>query len=429
MIAQSPASCAHADPDTTAVPVLFAIPYDAQETSAEARVAWQLEVKARTPGVDYHAAFKVPVLKTPESRPDFIPDESPIAAYLAPVDADSALRAAGIIRQPSPDGRGHRYEFPLLRHPGVALVILLFTAAWSGMIAAMWWWFEAPWVIDILLMIFFGLFDILFVIITLDLWLYRSVVDASPLGLAVRGGWLGLGRTVQVPRDDIIELKLKSNMSMGHKVYYDVLAARRGARSSRWDAGSSASAALKPCVTPWLPRSHCPSQPPSETLLPAMRARSILIGLILAAAAAIFFARPWLGESHHAAVPRGPYHRIVSLAPSVTETVFALGLGDRVVGVSRFCRFPPEVEKLPNVGGMLDPNIEAIVALEPDLVLMLIEHEQSLPALEKMGLNCLSVNHQNIEGILASLNTIGQVCDAQPAAERLRTTSSAACAR
>ena len=68
--------------------------------------------------------------------------------------------------------------------------------------------------------------------------------------------------------------------------------------------------------------------------------------------------------------------RIVSLAPSITETLFALGLGDRVVGVTRFCAYPPEARTRPRVGGYFDPSYEAIVALRPDLVVILREHEE-----------------------------------------------------
>jgi iron complex transport system substrate-binding protein len=62
--------------------------------------------------------------------------------------------------------------------------------------------------------------------------------------------------------------------------------------------------------------------------------------------------------------------RIVSTSPSITETLFALGLGDRVVGVSQYCRFPPEVQNLPKVGTFLQPDAERIVALRPDLVVV-----------------------------------------------------------
>ena len=60
--------------------------------------------------------------------------------------------------------------------------------------------------------------------------------------------------------------------------------------------------------------------------------------------------------------------RVVSLSPSTTETLFVIGAGDRVVGRSRYCDWPPEVAKLPVIGGYVDPSFEAILALRPDLV-------------------------------------------------------------
>src|SRR4051812_13309648 len=65
--------------------------------------------------------------------------------------------------------------------------------------------------------------------------------------------------------------------------------------------------------------------------------------------------------------PTAP-RRIVSLAPSVTELLFALGAGDSVVGVTRYDDFPPEVARLPRVDGFVDPDAEAVLALHPDLV-------------------------------------------------------------
>lgn len=60
--------------------------------------------------------------------------------------------------------------------------------------------------------------------------------------------------------------------------------------------------------------------------------------------------------------------RIVSISPSTTETLYAIGAGDRVVGRSRYCDYPPEATKLPQIGGYVDPSFEAILALRPDLV-------------------------------------------------------------
>jgi len=70
------------------------------------------------------------------------------------------------------------------------------------------------------------------------------------------------------------------------------------------------------------------------------------------------------------AQPREPVARIVSTLPSTTEMLFALGLGDRVVGVSNFCRYPPQVTSLPKVGNVLRPDFERILALRPDLVVI-----------------------------------------------------------
>lgn len=111
--------------------------------------------------------------------------------------------------------------------------------------------------------------------------------------------------------------------------------------------------------------------------------------------------------------------RIISLAPSITETLFTLGLGDRVVGVSRFCDWPPEVQTRPKVGGLFDPNLEAMVRLEPDLILGLAGQPDTLLPIQKLGLPLAVVDHRSIEGVLDSIRIIGQLCDVQQEAGRL----------
>ncbi len=106
--------------------------------------------------------------------------------------------------------------------------------------------------------------------------------------------------------------------------------------------------------------------------------------------------------------------RIVSTAPSITETLYALGLGDRVVGVTRFCEFPPEVKHKPQIGGYYDPNFEAIVALRPDLVIMLEEQAEAVPAFAKLKLETLVILHKTIAGVIDSFRTIGRVCGRGP---------------
>jgi iron complex transport system substrate-binding protein len=70
------------------------------------------------------------------------------------------------------------------------------------------------------------------------------------------------------------------------------------------------------------------------------------------------------------AVAGEPPERIVSLAPSITEILYTLGLGDRLVGVTTYCDYPEEAKKKPKVGGMVNPSIEAVVSLKPDIVVM-----------------------------------------------------------
>jgi iron complex transport system substrate-binding protein len=114
-----------------------------------------------------------------------------------------------------------------------------------------------------------------------------------------------------------------------------------------------------------------------------------------------------------------PCKRIVSLSPSTTEILFALGVGERVVGVSRYCRFPPEAQKRTNVGGFLDPNYEVIFALNPDLVVLRGEDDSTKQAFERLGVRTLPVLHDSIDGILTSIRDIGQTCGVEAEARRM----------
>ena len=112
--------------------------------------------------------------------------------------------------------------------------------------------------------------------------------------------------------------------------------------------------------------------------------------------------------------------RIVSLAPSLTETLFALGLGDRVVGVTRFCAYPPEVLELPRVGGHLDPNFEAIVSLEPDLVVAIPSSRESGLRLESLGISVLEVDQHDVQAVLESVEVVAEACGVADRGEGLR---------
>ena len=104
----------------------------------------------------------------------------------------------------------------------------------------------------------------------------------------------------------------------------------------------------------------------------------------------------------------GP-QRIVSLAPAITETLFALGAGAEVVGVSQYCDYPPEVARLPRVGTFLTPNIEAIAGRRPTIVIGLQTSSdlREIRALRAMGYRTLMVDDNSIAGIEASIRTVG----------------------
>jgi cobalamin transport system substrate-binding protein len=101
--------------------------------------------------------------------------------------------------------------------------------------------------------------------------------------------------------------------------------------------------------------------------------------------------------------------RIVSLAPSVTETLFALGAGAEVVGVSQYCDYPPPARRLPKIGTFLTPNVEEIVALRPTLVIGLLTSSdlREIRALQTMGIATLMVDDGSVAKIELSIEKIG----------------------
>ena len=110
-----------------------------------------------------------------------------------------------------------------------------------------------------------------------------------------------------------------------------------------------------------------------------------------------------------------PPQRIVSLLPSLTETVCELGQCARLVGVDRYSNHPASVKKLPQVGGGLDPNIEAIVALKPDLVLMATSARAG-ERLQSLGIKVLALEPKTHADVKRVLETVGQVLGVADAA-------------
>jgi len=110
--------------------------------------------------------------------------------------------------------------------------------------------------------------------------------------------------------------------------------------------------------------------------------------------------------------------RIVSHVPPITEIIFALGMGDRLVAVSDYCDYPEEAKEKPSIGDYWNPSIENIVAMEPDLVLT-DGHSESIKKLDDLGITFLVIDPTNIGEIFESIELLGRATGEQSAAEAL----------
>jgi len=111
-------------------------------------------------------------------------------------------------------------------------------------------------------------------------------------------------------------------------------------------------------------------------------------------------------------MPDNP-QRIVALAPSITETLYALDLGSRIVGVTDFCAYPPEAREKPRVAGFSDINYEALVRTRPDLVVLPLDKLQNRQNLERLGLATLALDTRTIPGLMDTIAMLGKTagCD------------------
>ena len=110
--------------------------------------------------------------------------------------------------------------------------------------------------------------------------------------------------------------------------------------------------------------------------------------------------------------------RIVSHVPSITETLFALGLGEKVVGVSDYCDYPDEAKLKPSVGNYFNPSIENIVALDPDLVLT-DGHSENINQLGELGITFFVIDPKDIDHILSDIELLGKVIGIERRANKL----------
>jgi iron complex transport system substrate-binding protein len=131
--------------------------------------------------------------------------------------------------------------------------------------------------------------------------------------------------------------------------------------------------------------------------------RLVLVGSLVAPAI-VARPQPVLGREQAAAKPPA---RIISLIPAVTEMLFAVGVGNRLVGVSNFDHFPPEVESIPRVGALLDPNVERILALRPDLVVVYRSQTDLIAQLGRAQIPTFVYVHAGLADVTSTLRELG----------------------
>jgi len=111
--------------------------------------------------------------------------------------------------------------------------------------------------------------------------------------------------------------------------------------------------------------------------------------------------------------------RIISTAPSITETLFAMGLGPRVVGDTIYCDFPPAALKLPKIGTLLKPDIETILSLHPDLVVVQKQPNDLADELARVHIPYIEVQSHNLAAVFEQARAIGRAANASAGAEKM----------
>ncbi len=153
----------------------------------------------------------------------------------------------------------------------------------------------------------------------------------------------------------------------------------------------------------------------------AMLTRAAALALLVLCSAGPAHAFTVTDPLGHTVTLPGPPKRIVSLVPSVTEILFAIGAQDLLVGVTDFCDHPAEASKKRSVGGMLAPSLETVVALKPDLVVVTPagNREETFVQLERLKLPVYRVNPSSVADVLDLIARLGSLSGREKAAEQL----------
>jgi hypothetical protein len=211
---------------TTRIPIAFRLPADARpcdSSDPNNRVLWRLKVSASVPGVDYASLFEVPVFRTAASDRPLSEDEDRLTHdQLVPSDyrqpAESRIAVTANLR-------GVEIYFPAGRNLGAATGGTTFTVLWLAIV-----WFLIHFKVPLLFPIVFGLFGLLLVYGTLELWLGVSRVTVNASTVAVASGYLSPGRERSLAASEIADISTTIGMQAGTTPYYDVVIVRKNGK-------------------------------------------------------------------------------------------------------------------------------------------------------------------------------------------------------
>lgn len=148
---------------------------------------------------------------------------------------------------------------------------------------------------------------------------------------------------------------------------------------------------------------------PKDRLFRSAKSVVALIGLIVVS----------VGCDSSGVAEKNPRHGVVTFGPNITETVYAIGQGDRIVGVTNFCDYPPGAQTKKRVGGYLDPDLETITALSPELIILPGKMEKLAQLAEQNHFKILNAHMDDMASIHSSIRAIGAALNCSGKAEDL----------
>ncbi|MBT8038381.1 MAG: ABC transporter substrate-binding protein [Verrucomicrobiae bacterium] len=148
--------------------------------------------------------------------------------------------------------------------------------------------------------------------------------------------------------------------------------------------------------------SSSPTNKPNTTRI------ALITAAVVLAFIASYYARQAVNTSSDIIAPPSDYQRIIGLSPSIVEIIYQLEHAEQLVGVSRFCHYPPEASQKTVVGGYVDLDYEAVLTLKPDCVILLEEQRALAEKLEIMGVHTIILDHTSTQGVIDSIAILGK---------------------